>query len=135
MNPWVIFGLGHRVLDTARACIRRAIDLYDRWLNARDGTKMHWFAVALLTGGTRARHELERFANGADMNDFVKKLAARCRFTWTSDRFVEMLHARHKHYIVASPNAGPVHVAYFSAKEAIMDLIDGLTHAAWAWAW
>lgn len=133
--PWLLFILGHREIQKARAGIVRAFQLFEHWVQ-NGGRKLHWFAVLMLWPGSMGFHALQGFIHStADVLDggdgptgpltrFLKRIAARCRFAFSSDRLVESLHAYNKHYLVSAPNAKAVHVAFFAVGKAIRKTLE-----------
>lgn len=56
-----------------------------------------------------------------ECTELLQRIAARCRFALTSDRLVERLHAYNRHFLVSAPNAGCVHIAFFSVAKTVRD--------------
>ena len=80
---------------------------------------MHWLGILLFWPDTQNRTEIDDFIETGASTAFVKRMRARCRFTLTTDRLVEQLHAYSKHFLDSAPYAGAVHIAFFSAVQAI----------------
>lgn len=91
--PWVIMGIAHHSRHKAKRCLRRAYWLFD---HSPQGTVFHWLAEFACTPGSRARIEGEMWLAGAPLDavPFFERLAGRCRFVLTSERWIESQHAR-----------------------------------------
>lgn len=118
--PWHYFGMGALRLDVARACCRRCL-----LLRGSEPLRLgeHWL-VGLMS--IKHRGELQRLAvefEDLDSLPFLKRMCGRFRFTITSERWVESIHAIAKHLFSSAHHVGPVHIALHSCLQAIRDYI------------
>jgi hypothetical protein len=123
--PWIIFGIAHRCLETAIACLKRGMDLFDAWYAAGPSeVKQHWLAVVMYWPGSRGRADSITFILTGAASTFLGRIRGRCIFPLTTDRYVEALHAGSRQSLISAPHAGAVHVAFFAAAQGIEEAFE-----------
>ena len=128
--PHLAFAIGHKSQRVARMAMVRCLRLFDEWYRNPMDKAAHYLTVILFWPGTQARMDIEAFIATGIMSSFLVRMAARCRFTYTSDRLVERLHAQNKHHLNNAPHAGPVHVAFFTSLAGIREVLDNTDDGA-----
>ena len=109
--PWVLFGLGHRDIDIAIACCRRALQLF---ASLGDEYPHHWVTMLLCMPGSLGLQQLLAFVSRElplEALPFLHRMRARFKFAPVSERWIEGTHALMKRFLQNAHHFGPCHVA------------------------
>jgi len=102
--PWILFGLGHHVVNKAIECGRRALALYH---NAADDVKQLFIVNELCCPGFTGYEQLVLLTTkqrGMQDLPVLEFAAARFYFASVTERWIESLHAIMKKYIKLACN-------------------------------
>ena len=90
--PWILLGLAHPDVEKARACMRRALQLYE----ASSKQNLHWWVLLLLVPGSTGHAQVVDFVNGRPLQSlpFLQRVAAMFFFVMVSERWIEGRHTR-----------------------------------------
>jgi len=121
--PWALFGLAHHNLDTARACARRCLHLYEV---AGVVVRNHHIVLALLAYGSTGRAQVVAFISGVDVHMLpeLERWLAKMRFALVVERWIESRHSILSRIFAKCPSAGPLHLGLHWVKESSRKIID-----------
>ena len=121
--PWALMGTAHHRLDVAWKCARRCLQLRDA---SAQQPGDHFWTVLLLVGHV-GRAELTRFAYDlqCDLSELplLQTFIGIFMFAYTSERWVESLHAISKNVIQTAHHVGPVHIAFHAIQTSLKDCL------------
>ena len=115
--PWSLMGMAHHSLDVARRCARRNLQL---------PPGNHFWSMLLLSNPV-GRAEVTAFAFDYRVNLDDLPLLRLCvgifMMAYTTERWVEALHALSKRVIQSAHHVGPVHIAFFAIQTPLRDAL------------
>ena len=123
--PWFFFGIAHFRIDIAKAICRKCLEMRDA---SPALPHEHWLIAELLVNPLARKQMVEFGYNLAScMSEFpILEWFCGCfRFSLTSERWVEALHAVSARLGASSHHIGPVHLGFHTALPAVREGLAG----------
>jgi len=120
--PWILMGLAHHNVDEARACCRRALQIFQ---GMGDDAGHHWVSLLLLLPGSPGHAQMLAFVAGAavEILPLLHRMAARFKLVPITERWVESRHALIKRMLHTATHASALHVAFVGCQQMLRELL------------
>ena len=122
--PWVLLGCAHHVLEKARACARRAIELYE---GASELVKAFQLVHELCSPGSIGRAQLTLFRDGQPLRNLpvLEGHVSKMKFCMCVERWIESRHALAKKHFSNAAVAKSLHLAFHIVMPVLRGILLG----------